>query len=377
MAPPTVLYLIDHVALGGGETSFLALIGRALARAAVRPVVVAPAEGPLTEALARLGAPVEIVPFPLRLRRGLVPAWRPGPARALGALARRERAELIHVYHFFGMFAGGPAARRLGLPLAWTCHGDWELGNAMRRWAARRWVGHAACVSGEVQAAAERVLGGGRCSRVYLGIEPFDAQGRADGRAAIRQELDEPQEAPIIGVVGRFQPIKGHERLLAALAALRARAPGLRVWLIGEALNEAEAAHKARIERQAAELGGVRLLGFRPDARRLMRALDALVIPSDAESFSMVAAEGLEAGVPVVGPDGGGPREIIATPATGQRFRPEMAGDLTRATLLALAREGFDPLAGPRRVAELFSIDAHLDRTLEIYGRLIEGRGAP
>jgi glycosyltransferase involved in cell wall biosynthesis len=116
------------------------------------------------------------------------------------------------------------------------------------------------------------------------------------------------------------------------------------------------------------------MLGFRPDARRLMRALDALVIPSEAESFGMAAVEGLEAGIPVVGPDCWGPREIIEAPCTGLLFKPRDTSDLAHCVTQALTGEGlgagFDPLAGPARVESLFTVAAHARRTLEIYRQL-------
>lgn len=377
IAGPTILYLLDHVDLGGGETSFLALMQRA--RVALRPVVVAPARGPLTDALEKLNIELYIIPFPLRFRSGLLPAWRPGPARDLEALARRLEPALIHVFHFFGLVCAGPVARRMGLPLVWTCHGDFELSNAIRRWAARTWATHAACVSESARAAAATALGQERVSINYLGILPFHAAGAPVSRAAIRAELDEPVDAPIIGVIGRFQPIKGHRYLLDAMPAVRKALPEARVWMIGDALygSEIEAAHKALIERRVRDeglSGCVRFVGFRNDARRLMRALDAVVIPSESESFSMVAVEAMEAGVPVIGPDIGGPREIIDAPASGLRFEPKNSGQLAAKIVSLLTRQGeaaaFDASAGPRRARAMFSIDAHLERTLALYGRL-------
>lgn len=377
IAVPKILYVLDLVDLGGGETSFLAFMERA--RGTIDPFVVVPARGPLTESLDRLGIGFAVIPFALRFRRGLLPAWRPGPARAIEALARRIGPALIHVFHFFGLLYAGPAARRLGLPLVWTCHGDFELSNPLRRWAARRWATHAACVSESARAAAAAALGPERVSINHLGILPFAAAGAPVTRAAIRVELGEPPDAPIVGVIGRFQPIKGHQYLLDALPAVRRGVPQARLWVIGDALfgSTIEAAHKARIEQRVSDEGlssCVRFLGFRADARRLMRALDAVVIPSEAESFSMVAVEALEAGVPVVAPDAGGPREIVDVPATGLRFGPRDSADLAAKIVAVLTREGagaaFDPAAGPRRARALFSVDAHLERTLALYGRL-------
>ncbi|MEN6626270.1 MAG: glycosyltransferase family 4 protein [Candidatus Sumerlaeia bacterium] len=377
MASPTILYLIDYVDLGGGETSFISFMARA--RGTVKPVVIAPARGPVTEALARLDIDVHIVEYPLRFRRGLLPAWRPGPTRRIEEIVRQVGPALVHVFHYFGLVYAGPVARRLGLPVVWTCHGDFELASPIRRWVARRWADHAACVAESARRAAEPVLGPGRVSTNYLGILPFDAGGKPVGREAIRIELGEPTRDPILGVIGRFQPIKGHRHLLDAMPAVRRAVPAARVWIIGDAMfgSGEEAAHKALIEKrvQAEGLGpAVRFLGFRHDARRLMRALDAVVIPSEAESFSMVAVEALEAGVPVVGPDAGGPAEIIEQPATGLRFAPGDSADLAAKIIAVLTREGpgagFDPSAGPRRARALFSIDAHLERALALYGRL-------
>jgi glycosyltransferase involved in cell wall biosynthesis len=222
------------------------------ARHALNPVVIAPARGPLTDAIERLGVRVHIIPYPLRFRRGLIPAWRPGPSRKIEALARELRPALIHVFHFFGMLPAGPVAKKLSLPLVWTCHGDFELSNAMRRWVARRWATHAACVADSGRRVAAAVLGEGRVSLNYLGILPFHAQGAAVGRDAIRAEFNEPLDAPIIGVIGRFQPVKGHQHLLDALPAMLKSVPNLRVWIIGDALSgsEIEARHKELIERR-------------------------------------------------------------------------------------------------------------------------------
>jgi glycosyltransferase involved in cell wall biosynthesis len=286
--------------------------------------------------------------------------------------------ELVHVFHFFGLVWAGPIAERHRLPVVWTCHGRFELGNWVRRWVARRWTTHAACVAESVREVAAVVLDSARVSTNYLGIVPFDPAGKPAARDAIRKELGEPMDVPIIGVIGRFQPIKGHRYLLDAMPAVLKQVPNARVWVIGDALfgRADEAEQKTFIERRVRDEGlsaRVRFLGFRGDARRLMRGLDAVVIPSEAESFSMVAVEAMEAGVLVIGPDAGGPAEIIEEPATGLKFAPKNSADLAEKIIAALTKQGpgarFDPAAGPRRVREVFSIDAHVERTLAIYER--------
>ena len=384
MAQSTVLYLLDYTELGGGETSFLALID-CLARTApnLHPVVVLPGPGAVAERLRALNVETHLIPFPRRLRLGPLPWFSPLAARRIGRLIDRVRPALVHANNFFGMLYSGPAARRRHVPLVWTCHGWFDIDTRLKAWAARRYAARVTCVSEAVRQEAARRLGAAPPTLTdYLGITPFakteTPTSRAALRAAVRAEFGVAEAAPLIAVVGRFQPIKGHALLLDALPEIIRHVPGLQVWLIGEALNEEEKTHKRLIERRLAEEGlasRVRFLGFRADARRLLRGLDALVIPSARESFSMAAVEGLEAAIPVVGPDGWGPREIIAAPQTGLHFKSGDAADLAAQVVAALRREGagaaFDPQAGPPRAIEHFSIEAHLKRTLAMYQSVV------
>lgn len=393
MTPPTVLHLLDYVDLGGGETSFLAFIEEWLrAMAPVRPVVILPGEGPVGQALERLGVETHRIPFPRRLRRGPLPWFSLAAARRIDRLVGELNPLLIHAHHFFGMLYAGPAARRRGIPLVWTCHGWFDIDTVTKRSAARLLAAHVTCVSEAVRSEAARFLTRpGLTSTDYLGIRPFaDTAAPADLspanlREAVRSEMQVDPATPLLAVIGRFQPIKGHQHLLSALPAIRRRLPGLQVWFVGDALfgSREEQEHKAAIERRVRQEGladCVRFLGFRSDARRLLRGLDALVIPSERESFSMVAVEGLEAGIPVIGPDGWGPREIIQAPQTGLRFRPADPASLAEKTIQALLREGegaaFEPQAGPRRVQALFTVGAHVGRAAALY-RALAGPAVP
>lgn len=383
----TVLYLLDYTELGGGETSFLAFVDE-LRRAAprVRPVVVVPGPGAVADRLAELGVETRIIAYPRFLRRGPLPWFSLAAARRLGALMDEARPRWVHANNFFGMFYAGPGARRRGIPLIWTCHGWFDIDTRIKAWAARRFAARVSCVSEAVRCEAESRLGGRPPTTTdYLGILPFDEHVENGGelRAAVRAEFGVAQDVPLVAVVGRFQPIKGHGVLLDALPEIRNRVPDLQVWLIGEAQagDAGEAAHQGLIKRRVLDEGlshCVRFLGFRRDARRLLRGVDALVIPSLRESFSMAAVEGLEAGIPIVGPDGWGPKEIIEAPRTGLLFKPGDAADLAQRIIEGLLKIGagadFDALAGPARVKEWFSVEAHVRRTLAIYdGLLAEG----
>ena len=273
---PVVLYLLDYAELGGGETGFLALAGELLrGEAGVRPVVVLPRTGPVAERLAALGVDTHIVPYPCLLRHGPLPWYSIPAARMLGQLIDKIRPALIHAHNFFGMLYAGPAARRRGIPLVWTCHGWFDIDSWIKVRAARRFTAHVSCVSEAVrQDAAARLGAAPPTSTDYLGIAPFDAT--ADGaermdRDAIRAEFGVKGGEALIAVLGRFQPIKGHGVLLDALPAIRRRIPQLKVWFIGDAIagSAEERDEKQMIEWRVKAEGldsCVRFLGFRTDA---------------------------------------------------------------------------------------------------------------
>lgn len=385
MTPPTtplfnVLYLLDYVELGGGETSFLNYL-RALRRRVpdVHPIVALPHEGTVAQRIAELGVQTHILPWPLRFRWGAFPVFSPLSVARLVRLINRCRVHLVHANNVFGLCYGGLAASVRGRPLVWTCHTRQDLDRIPKRWAARLLADHVLCVSEAVRQEAEHRLGrDGHLSTDYLGIEPFGGGDRPTLRRQIRREFGLSDDCPLVGVVGRFQPVKGQHYLLEALPAVRKRLPNTVVWLIGDAIfGEQEQQYKIRLERMVEQHGlgqHVRFMGFRTDARRLMRALDALVISSEEESFGMAVIEAMEAGIPLVAPDIGGPREIIDVPRTGLLFTPRRSDDLARQLIQALTGEGrgeaFDEQAGPRRVAKHFMVDLHVCRTLAVYAKL-------
>jgi glycosyltransferase involved in cell wall biosynthesis len=374
--PPTVLYLLDHAQPGGGETSFLAMM-KAWQDSGLpaRPVIILPEDGPVRNDLEYMGLEVIRTPYPRRTRYGIVPCWSFSAASSICLTAARLKPVIIHANNVFGMFYGGRAAGKFKIPMIWTCHGWFDIDTRVKAWFAKRHVTHVSCVSEGIREEVARILGPGmECSTDYLGIEPGAEKGP---REEIRLRMKVGEKCTLIGVLGRFQKIKGHRFLVDALPAILNRVPELKIWFIGDALNTDE--HdtlrelKEKIRRDQLEKH-IEFLGFRHDARQLLPALDALVIPSEAESFSMAAVEGLDAGIPVIGPDGWGPREIIASPQTGLRFQPGDADDLAAKIIQILLRDGeasgFDPAAGPERVREYFSVRAHLRRTFGLYHRL-------
>jgi glycosyltransferase involved in cell wall biosynthesis len=94
----------------------------------------------------------------------------------------------------------------------------------------------------------------------------------------------------VLGTFGRIDGQKGHSLMLQAIANLRNEFPAI-LWLV-----VGEGAARASLEARVRNLGltpHVHFVGWRRDALRIMRCVDAVVQPTLQEAFSQVMVEAL------------------------------------------------------------------------------------
>lgn len=116
-------------------------------------------------------------------------------------------------------------------------------------------------------------------------------------RDRLRQELDIPREAFVVGHVGRFTYAKNHEFLVQVFALLKQQRPDARLLLVGEGELEQQ------IRGKIAELGlqnDVIFTGARGDVAKLYSVMDAFCLPSRYEGLPVVALEAQANGLPTL-----------------------------------------------------------------------------
>jgi glycosyltransferase involved in cell wall biosynthesis len=171
---------------------------------------------------------------------------------------------------------------------------------------------------------------------------------RAAARLAWRQRLGVPGDMPLLLFVGKLIDVKDPSRLLSAFLALRRLGVAARLAFCGDG----ELLPQLRAMAQASPHGrDVSFLGFFNQAElpALYAAADALVLPSRRETFGVVVAEALSAGLPVVVSDGVGCAEdLVVGPGSGLHFP---VGD--EAALLSCLARLCDKASGPALRKEL------------------------
>lgn len=371
--PKKVLYISELADLGGGERSLISLI-TGLDRRDYAPHLLCAAEGALPETLRRAGVPVSIFPFGTAGRvLGVVPYVSPAGVARFHGLLRSLRPDLVHTNCFSGLLFSALPAELLGIPVVWSDHG-WTSGAGLQGMLIDRFCSGIGAVSRPVR---DFLLSGGRIPPGKVALLPPSVDGGYFGRAGsgLRSEFGISPDAPLVGIVGRLQEVKGHRLFLQAAARIRARLPAARFLIVGARLfgrpgdEPYEAAVAGWIKEYGLE-GKVVMAGFRGDMPAVYSALDVMVCASRRESFCLAVAEAMSCEVPVVSTRCGGPEEIIENGVSGVLVPPADPEALAKAVLDILAdgrASGELGLRGRERVKRLYSPEAVSAALLGLY----------
>ena len=341
-----VLFVSSHAQLGGSERYLFDLVCE-LGQAAGS--VVALEDGPLVVRLKAVDVEVEVIDTgggPISLIRS---------ASALREVLKRQRPDVIH--------ANGVKAAlvcsltRPGIPVVWVKH-DFSWDGPLARLIARRCalvVGVSDAVLASVRASKTKV--------VMPGVPPVVAD-EAAGRSALTELVDEG--GPVILLVGRVHPVKGHAELIAAAPGILAERPDVRFLFVGAPDPQQETYAREMRDLAATKAGAaVTWAGHRSDLLDLLAAASVAVIVTGSddraprpEGFGYVAVEAMAVGTPVVAYAAGAIPEVLGD--CGYLVTPGDRTGLVTAVLDALrndARRDALIARGKDRAATVFSLD--------------------
>jgi glycosyltransferase involved in cell wall biosynthesis len=380
-----VLYVNHTATVSGSERSLLSLL------AALPPSVqasVACPPGRLAEEVEELAIPVTPITATAGSLR-LHPAHTPRALAemSLAALqvhraARRHGAEVVHANSI-------RAGIELGLahvsPAASLVHVRDCLPPGRATTATMRMIAATATTvvanSHYTAASVRRFAPSARIEVVHPGIDTTRFDPALIDRAAARARLGVAGTRALLGVVAQLTPWKGQDTAIEALRLLRDQGVDAHLLLIGSAKFVATAtrfdneAYVAQLRRQIADAGledRVSWLGEREDVPELMRALDALLLPSHEEPFGRSLLEAMALEVPVLATNVGGPPELIRDGSEGYLLPPLDAAAWAQAARGVIGSpEHRRELgrAGRRRIAQAFDIPHHVQAMLAVYER--------
>jgi glycosyltransferase involved in cell wall biosynthesis len=148
-----------------------------------------------------------------------------------------------------------------------------------------------------------------------------------------RREVGLPTTGPIIGMVGRFDPLKCHLPLIAAFEGLSQKLPAQLV-IVGKGGQIYEQVVNRATTSPVANR--IHMVGFQPEPKRYYQSMDLLVVPSLSEGLSNVVLEAMSCGVPVLGHTACGNAEIITSGKDGILANLKTAKELESEIINAL-----------------------------------------
>jgi glycosyltransferase involved in cell wall biosynthesis len=187
---------------------------------------------------------------------------------------------------------------------------------------------------------------------------------------------DVPQDdPPTIVCAAHFRPVKGHRALLDAFAHVRAGVPDARLVLLGDGPMRPELVeHTRRLGiADAVELRGT------VDVWPWLARAHVFALASEYEGSPVAVMEAMAAGLPVVGTDVPGIRDVVRHGVTGYLASPDDAAGFARHLVEVLS----DPAlrermaAAARREAEGLTLEKTTQRYFELYERLMAHGGQP
>jgi teichuronic acid biosynthesis glycosyltransferase TuaC len=265
-------------------------------------------------------------------------------ARIVGRVRDLQRACPVGLIHAHATLPCGHAAmllsKELGVPYVVSVHGldafsTQQVGGRAGEWCRRisqcvyRSSRRVICISEHVR---EQVLKGTgpscRTSVVYNGVDPelFSPGGEISS------------DTPIVLCVGNLLPIKGHELLVRAVAAIARDFPALTLEVIGQG---PELSRLQALTQRLQISERVRFLGrqSRQKVAAAMRRCTVFALPSRYEGLGCVYLEAMSVGKPVIGCRGQGIAEIIQHGSNGFLVGPDNERELTLALAMLLRDE--------------------------------------
>lgn len=301
-----VLHIIDTGGPGGAETVFLHAATR-LDPAQFSSVAVVGGPGWLAAQLRSHAIEPHIVPAKGALNvRYLL---------ALLRLARRSRVDVILAHLYGSAVYASMVGTLLSIPVVSVLHGQTDVPHSERFAAVKAAIVRKGCpevifVSEHLKEHLRPRLGlpPAQCAVIPNGVDTRVFRPSRD--FSLRTELGLADDTVLIGAIGNVRKPKAYDVLLRAMRTLVAHPRRFHLVIAGDCAN----ALGAQLEQLKRELGierHVTFLGLRPDVSRVLNNLDAFVLSSQTEGFSIACIEAMACGVPVIATRSGGPEQIL------------------------------------------------------------------
>jgi len=296
----------------------------------------------------------------------------------LCGLFRKERPVIVHTHTSKAGMLGRWAAFFVGIPIiVHTPHGHvfWSYFGKVKtavfilleRWSARITARIVALTHREMMDHVRfRIAPEKKFGVIHSGVDLSRFSGAVGDISKVRQDMNLPEDAFVVGTTGRLTAVKGHIHLLRAAARTIKHSKDIFFVLLGDGELRYDL-HK--YADQEAIIQNVRFLGWRSDVASALSAFDVFVFPSLNEGMGKAIIEAMAMKKPVVASNVGGIPDLVVHGRNGLLVPPADSEALAHAILDLYKNPDKRERMGEagRQTAAEYGVDAMLRKIDALY----------
>lgn len=366
-----VIHLISGGDTGGAKTHVHTLLQGLNQH--IQADMVCFTDGPFTQEARELGIRVDVLGG-----RNPLSVLKP-----LRAKIQQEGYDVIHCHGSRANLIGALLKRSTNLPVVTTVHSDPKLDymgrplsaltyGVLNAWALRRIPYHIGVSEPMVELLIDRGFDPQRVFVIRNGLDFSNPTAKLDRKEFLTSlGLDWPEDAVIVGIAARLNPVKDMSTLLRGFAAAHKKQPKLRLIIAGDGEEG------PMLRQLAVELGienQVCFAGWLSDTDSFYHAIDINTLTSLSEGFPYALPEGARFALPTVATQVGGVPSFIQHDVTGFLFQPKDHEALARHLAALCADPALRRRLGDKlleRGRRDYSIESTIQLQLDIYETIL------
>ena len=238
-----------------------------------------------------------------------------------------ESIDIVNAQHFMPTFYAYYGCKLASKKvLVYTAHSKWEIEDIPLKWRVAggyllRRIDASVGVAPEVSSAIRRVFETKASQTVTIenGVD-IDVFAPRKNAAGLRTQLGLTEQDTVIGIVANLKEVKNHLLLLQAFARVAEELENVKLLIVGRgSMGESDDTEDdVRLfvnNHRLAER--VLFLGYRTDIPELLQVMDVFCLSSLREGLPIGLMEAMAAGLPVVGTNVEGIRDVITPNVDG------------------------------------------------------------
>jgi glycosyltransferase involved in cell wall biosynthesis len=328
-----ILFLMIQMAMGGAERLVYNL-ARHIDRDRFAPSIGWFVQDEPLKEFEELGIPLYYIPKRKRFD------WE--AMSRIAQIVRTQSIDVVNAHHFmpfFYAYYGAKVVNNAGL--VYTEHSGNDILLVTGKWRPiGRYLLKRSDAAVGVSEAVSRTIGAhfglppGKIHTIENGVDLSLFSREKGGKVHPGSRFGFPPTDVIVGIVANFRKIKNHLFLLKAFREVEKEKRGVKLVLAGQGFPGDPESTEQVIRDFIRENGledNVLLLGYRPDVHELLRMMDIFCLVSYREGLPISLIEGMASGLPILGTNAEGIREVVDPDENGLVVEPDDVPGLTQA----------------------------------------------